>query len=226
MIGELRVVEDVGGAFAELAADELARQGPGARRFRLGCSGGASGVDCFRTPRRRTGHSLGGGRVLLRRRALRRPGRRRTRTRVAIAAALGGVVDELAGFHPMSCSAGPAAYGAVVAAAGRFRPPPAGLGAGRAHRLALPRAPTAGTLPPGRSSSPTPIPRDGTGSDASRSRSRRSRVRRLVVVAVSGADKAGALGRIAAGDDLPAAHIRGGRVVWLVDHEAAAGAHL
>jgi len=45
---------------------------------------------------------------------------------------------------------------------------------------------------------------------------------RLVVVAVTGADKAGALGRIAAGDDLPAAHIRGGRVVWLVEETAAA----
>ena len=44
---------------------------------------------------------------------------------------------------------------------------------------------------------------------------------RLVVVAVTGADKVGALRRIAAGEDLPAAHVRGGRVVWLVEETAA-----
>jgi 6-phosphogluconolactonase len=44
---------------------------------------------------------------------------------------------------------------------------------------------------------------------------------RLVVVAVTGADKVGALGRIAAGEDLPATHVRGGRVVWLVEETAA-----
>ena len=44
----------------------------------------------------------------------------------------------------------------------------------------------------------------------------------LVVVTVAGADKRPALDRIRAGDDLPGSRIRGERVVWLVD-EAAAG---
>lgn len=46
---------------------------------------------------------------------------------------------------------------------------------------------------------------------------------RLVVVTVAGAEKAAALARVAAGEDLPAARITGDRVVWLVDPAAAAG---
>lgn len=45
---------------------------------------------------------------------------------------------------------------------------------------------------------------------------------RLAVVTVSGAAKAGALARIAAGENLPAAHIRAEQVLWLVDQAAAA----
>jgi 6-phosphogluconolactonase len=44
---------------------------------------------------------------------------------------------------------------------------------------------------------------------------------RLVVVTVSGADKAPAFARVERGDDVPAAHVRAGRVVWLVDPAAA-----
>ncbi len=46
---------------------------------------------------------------------------------------------------------------------------------------------------------------------------------RLVVVTVSGAEKADALGRIAGGEDLPGARIRADEVLWLVDPAAAAG---
>jgi 6-phosphogluconolactonase len=47
---------------------------------------------------------------------------------------------------------------------------------------------------------------------------------RLVVVTVAGAEKRGAIERIRAGEDLPGARIRGGRVLWLGDR-AALGAH-
>ena len=43
---------------------------------------------------------------------------------------------------------------------------------------------------------------------------------RLVVVAVSGAEKRDAMARIRAGDDLPGARIRAPEVIWLVDEEA------
>jgi 6-phosphogluconolactonase len=43
----------------------------------------------------------------------------------------------------------------------------------------------------------------------------------VVVFTVAGADKREPFNRIRAGDDLPAAHVRAGRVVWLVDPAAA-----
>ena len=44
---------------------------------------------------------------------------------------------------------------------------------------------------------------------------------RLVLVTVSGKDKQEALARVAAGEDLPAARIRGDQVLWIADPEAA-----
>jgi 6-phosphogluconolactonase len=44
---------------------------------------------------------------------------------------------------------------------------------------------------------------------------------RLILVTVDGEEKRDAMARIAAGDDLPAGAIRGERVVWLVDPAAA-----
>lgn len=43
----------------------------------------------------------------------------------------------------------------------------------------------------------------------------------LVLVTVAGEEKAEALAAVHRGDDLPAAHIRAERVVWIVDHAAA-----
>jgi len=45
----------------------------------------------------------------------------------------------------------------------------------------------------------------------------------LVLVTVSGSAKADALAAIARGEDLPASRIQADNVVWLVDHDAAAG---
>ena len=100
----------------------------GARRFRLGCSGGASGVDCFARLAVEQGIPWGSVECYFADERCVDPASPDANA-VAIAAALGGVVDELAGFHPMSCSAGPAAYGAVVAAAGGFDLLQLGLGA-------------------------------------------------------------------------------------------------
>jgi len=38
---------------------------------------------------------------------------------------------------------------------------------------------------------------------------------------VAGVEKADALARVARGDDVPASHIRGEKVLWLVDEAAA-----
>jgi 6-phosphogluconolactonase len=45
---------------------------------------------------------------------------------------------------------------------------------------------------------------------------------RLVLVTVTGDEKRDALRKVANGDDVPAAHIRADRVVWLADPAAAA----
>jgi 6-phosphogluconolactonase len=44
---------------------------------------------------------------------------------------------------------------------------------------------------------------------------------RLVLVTVCGKEKQSVMARIAAGDDLPACHIRADQVLWLVDRDAA-----
>ncbi len=49
---------------------------------------------------------------------------------------------------------------------------------------------------------------------------------RTVVFTVSGSSKRDAFAGVAAGDDLPAARVTAGEVLWLVDAEAAAGARL
>jgi 6-phosphogluconolactonase len=46
---------------------------------------------------------------------------------------------------------------------------------------------------------------------------------RLAVVTVAGSEKAEPWARLCAGEDLPAAHIGAGRVIWLVDPAAAVG---
>jgi 6-phosphogluconolactonase len=220
MIGEVRTVDDVAGAFADLAAEEMRGADP-TRRFRLVCSGAASGVACF--ARLATVPCLPWGLVecyFADERCVDPVSPEANAS--AIAGALGPARDELAGFHPMSCTAGPAAYGAVVAAAGGFDLLQLGLG---------PDGHTASLFPgaDGRDAPPGTLVianADPSGRNPYRRLSLTFEgiaLARLVVVAVMGVDKAEALGRLAAGADLPAAKVRGGRVVWLVDHGAAAG---
>ena len=217
MVGDLRVVRDVGMAFAELAADELREVEPG-RTFHLGCSGGTSGRECFRRLAAEPGIPWGAVECYFADERCVEPGSPDANA-AAITAALGAARDELAGFHPMSCAAGPGAYAALLPAGGLDL---LQLGVGPdGHTASLfpgadGRGVPSGTLvilnadPSGRNRHP----RMSLTFEA-------IALSRLVVVAVTGADKAGALGRIAAGDDLPAAHIRGGRVVWLVEETAA-----
>jgi 6-phosphogluconolactonase len=220
MIGEVRVVDDVATAFADLAGDAL-RASDARGRFRLGCSGGASGVDCAARLAAEPGIFWGAVECFFADERCVEPDSADSNA-WAIREALAPVVAELAGFHAMSCATGPAAYGALVAAAGGFDLLQLGMG---------PDGHTASLFPgaDGREAPP------GTLVIANADPSGRNRFTRLsltfegiararlVVVTVMGADKSPALTRVCAGEDLPAAHIRGGRVVWLVDHAAAGG---
>ena len=221
MIGELRVVEDVGASFAGLAAAALRDRDP-SRPFRLGCSGGSSGVDCFRRLSAEPGVPWAAIECYFADERCVDPGSPDSNA-VAITAALGDVAKHLAGFHPMSCEEGPAAYGALLAAAGGFDLLQLGLGPD-GHTASLFPGADGRDAPPGTlviaNADPTGRNRFGRLSLTFEAIARAA----TVVVAVTGADKAEALARIEAGEDLPGTHIRGGQVVWLVDREAAGGA--
>jgi len=219
------IVDDVPAAFAELAAAEvrsvLAARGPSGAPFRLGCSGGASGAACIGAL---AGHDLPWQRItcyFVDERCV-EPGSPNTNVR-ALRAALDGRLDELAGFHPMSCADGPEAYERLVREAGGFDLVQLGFG---------PDGHTA-SLFPGSAGLDAPEERlvvtnlDPTGNN---------RFERLtltyaaialanvVLVTVVGTDKRDAFARVLAGEDLPAARVRAPRVVWLVDRRATAGA--
>ena len=171
MVGDLRVVRDVGMAFAELAADEL-REVESGQTFHLGCSGGTSGRECFRCLAAERGHSVGGGRVLLRRRAVRRAGfagheqrprsaRRWARPTTSSPGSTRCRAPRAPGPTPLSCPPGVSTSSSWASAR-----------TGTPRRCS--RAPTAGAFRPGRSSSPTRTPRDATAIRGCRSPSRRS----------------------------------------------------
>ena len=165
--------EDVGTAFAELAADEMRGIEPG----RDGSTSGApvappgwsasvalpleqgipwGSVECYFADERCVDPASPDANA------------------VAIAAALGGVRRRARRVPPDVVLGGPRRLRRRRGGGGRFRPPPARARSGRAHRLAVPgRRRTRRPVRDARHL-PTRIPRDGTGSDACRSRSRRS----------------------------------------------------
>lgn len=220
MIGEMRAVDDVAGAFADLVAGEMRGADP-TRRFRLGCSGGASGVACFERLATVPGLPWGSVECYFADERCVDPASPEANAS-AIARALGPARDELAGFHPMSCVAGPEAYGAVVAAAGGFDVLQLGLGPD-GHTASLFPGADGRTAPPGTLVIANADPAGRNPHQRLSLTFEGIALARLVVVTVIGADKAEALGRLAAGADLPAARVRGGRVVWLVERGAAVG---
>lgn len=224
VIPKLDIVDDVPTAFGEFAAAEVRSvlgSRPAGAPFRLGCSGGASGTACLA---KLAAHDLAWERVacyFVDERCV-APDSPDANAR-ALREVLGSRLDELAGFHPMSCAEGAEAYERVVRDAGGFDLVQLGFG---------PDGHTASLFP---GSAALDAPEDRlvvTNVDPSGN----NRFERLtltyaaialanvVVVAVVGAEKRDALARVLAGDDLPAARVRAPRVLWLADRLAAAGA--
>ena len=123
--------------------------------------------------------------------------------------------------HPMRCEEGPDPYQLRVGEVGKFDVVHLGLGAD-GHTASLFPGSAALDADPGRL---VVLNDDPTG----RNRHRRMTLTlsgiaraRLALFTVMGEDKREAMERIAAGDpDLPAARVRADRVVWLVDPAAA-----
>ncbi len=216
---ELTLVEDVPGAFATLFGAALAATPAGAA-LRYGCSGGTTGRAVMD---RLAATPLEWGKVSLFFADERfvPPGSSEA-NEAQVRAALGSHVDELAGFSPMRCSEGPVAYEELLRAAGELHVLQLGVGPD-GHTASLFPGSSGLEAPPGRLVVENEDP-------SGRNPHRRSTLTfeaisssHLVVVTLTGADKAAVLARLAGGEDLPAGRLPADHTIWLVDPPAAAG---
>ncbi|MGO8877824.1 MAG: 6-phosphogluconolactonase [Acidimicrobiales bacterium] len=224
--GELRLVEDVPAAFAQLVADEVAAvTAPGARgardgRFRMALSGGDTARACYE---RLAGVAsldwevlelfLGDERCV----PADDPAANQRLVRESLLEPTGG----LSHFTPMDC-AHPEAYGALLASQPPLDIVHLGLGPDGHTASLFPDSPAL-TAPPGElvvaSEDPSgrnPHPRLTMTFEA-------IAASRLAVFTVAGSAKHGALSRVLGGEDLPAGRVRAGRVLWLCDRSALEG---
>lgn len=234
--GELRIVADVPSAFAGVVADELARAtaahaaasgGAGARteavgafRWRLACSGGATARACYEALAAR--HDVAWSEIECffgdeRCVSADDPDANQR----LVGEALGSRFEALAAFHPMDCDR-PDAYQALLESVPPFDLIHLGLGPD-GHTASLfagspALTPPAGTLVLRNADRSNANPHDRltvTFECIDRSS--------LAVFTVAGEQKREALRRVLAGDDVPAARVRSGRVLWLADDDALGG---
>lgn len=217
IFGELRVVDDVPTSFAELVSSELNASETGSL-FRLGCSGGSSGVQCFA---RLAKQDLDWWRVacyFVDERCV-DPESPDANTK-AIRDALGSRTAELAGFFAMSCVEGPERYAERVREAGGFDVLQLGVGPDGHTASLFPGAegPEGGSDvlvienadPSGRNKFPRMSLTYSAISMAS-----------VVVITAIGDDKAPVLREVEQGADLPISRVRAARLIWLADKDAA-----
>jgi 6-phosphogluconolactonase len=218
--GELRVVDDLPGAFAEAIAEAF--QEHAGTRFSLFLSGGPTARRCYERLAtrsdidwRRVDAYMGDERCV--------PPDDPDANQRLVREALLEHVGPIGSFHPMSCDEGARAYGEELrdVATDVIH---LGLGPDGHTASLFPDSPALHS-PPGflavRSADPrgnNPLPRMTLTYEAI------ARAR-LVVFTVSGAAKRAALAAVRAGADLPAARVRAARVLWLADRDAG-GARL
>jgi 6-phosphogluconolactonase len=218
--GEVHVVPDVPEAFAALVAGELRAVAPG-RVFRLALSGGPTARRCYARlaeveglPWERVEALWGDERCVP-------PDDPDSNARLGREALLDHV-GPLAAVHPMSCAEGAAAYEAVLRAGGPLDLVHLGLGPD-GHTASL----FAGSGPLERPDGAlVTLNRDPAAQNPHDRMTVTMAVldaARLAVFTVSGEEKAAALARVRAGEDVPGGRVAAKRVVWLVD-PAAAGA--
>lgn len=213
--GELRVVDDVPSAFAELVRERAGRASP----FRIALSGGETARACYEVLMRTGGIDWAGVECYVGDERCVPPDDDDSNQKMIRSSLLDHVRP--AAFHPMDCNR-PEDYARLLAAAGPLDLVHLGLG---------PDGHTASLFP------------SSTGLEAlagqlvvrnldPSGRNKHERLSltfeainaaRLAVFTVSGEQKHEALARVLAGEDLPAARVASRQVVWLCDRAALGG---
>ena len=219
MNGELLVVDDVPGGFAECVVEAF--NGRPGEELSFALSGGETARRCYE---RLAAHAVdridwwlvdvywGDERCV----PPDHPDSNERLGRQALLEKVGGAHS----VHPMRCDDGPDPYQLRVGELGRFDIVHLGLGPD-GHTASLFPGSSALDADPGRL---VVMNEDPTGGHSHRrmtlTLSGIARAR-LALFTVSGVEKRDAMQRIADGEDLPAARVRADRVVWLVDPAAA-----
>ena len=132
-------------------------------------------------------------------------------------------VPPVGSFHPMSCGAGPEAYGAEVATVAAFDVVHLGLGPDGHTASLFPDSPAL-EAPPARLVVLSADPHGRNPHERmSLTLSALARAR-LVVFTVAGEPKRDAFAAVSSGTDVPAGRVRAGQILWLVDRAAAGSA--
>lgn len=237
MNGEVRQVEDVAVAFAELIAAELrslaeeraeaslaaADDGdePSAGRVRVALSGGPTARRCYTALARQPGLPWAQVEAFFGDERCVPPDDGDSNFRM-VREVLLDPVGPLAAVHPMSCAAGAGAYEELVRRAERFDLVHLGLGPDGHTASLFPESDA--LLSPGERL--VAINTDPSGRNAHERMTVTMPVldrARLAVFTVSGPEKAEAFGRVRAGEPVPGALVASERVIWLVDGAAAGG---
>ena len=220
LYGELVVVDDVPGEFAERVIESF-HQRP-ADGFSIALSGGQTARQCYERLADDAGNQIDWWKVDVYWGDERcvppdSPESNYRLGREALLERLGAVNAN----YPMRCEEGADPYQLRLGDLGQFDVVHLGLGPD-GHTASLFPGSTALDADPGRL---VTMNRDPTGNNPHERMTltfagiERAR---LALFTVSGAEKADALARVAAGDDLPAARVRAEQVIWLVDSAAAA----
>jgi 6-phosphogluconolactonase len=209
------VVEDVPAAFAELVAGQAASAGAGGDLFRLVLSGGETARACYERLAVEDGLDWSRIEVLVGdERCV--PAQDADANQHMIREALVDRVEPRPAFTPMNCGDPLETYERVISSSARLDLVHLGLGPD-GHTASLFPGSEALDAPPGQLVARNVDP---TG------RNRHPRLTltlagiaraRLAVFTVAGTDKHEALRALGRGEDLPAARVRAGRVVWLCD---------
>lgn len=217
--GELLVVDDVPGEFAERVIEAFLSRPE--EIFTLALSGGETARRCYERLAVAGGAQIDWWQVDVywgdeRDVPLDHPDSNYRLGREALLERVGAVNAN----YPMRIEEGSDAYHQRIGALGRLDVVHLGLGAD-GHTASLFPDSTGLVTDPGRL---VALNEDPSG----RNRHRRMTFTyagieraRLVLVTVSGQEKADALARVQAGDDLPATHLRADQLLWLVDPAAA-----